>query len=60
MPEFYLIPKRLARKSPRLTSMVKSVEAVAFRAIFWSMRRLSVENALRLSGFTFGLIGPTD
>ena len=58
MPEFYLIPKRLARKSPRLTSMVKSVEAVSFRAIFWLMRRLSVENALRLSGFTFGLIGP--
>jgi len=58
VPEFYLIPKRLARKSPRLTAAVKSVEAVSFRGIFWLMRRLSVENALRLSGFTFGLIGP--
>lgn len=58
MPEFYLIPKRLARKTPFLTAFAKSVEAVAFRSIFWFMRKLSVDHALRLSAFAFGAIGP--
>ena len=58
MPEFYLIPKRLARKAPLLTSVVRSVEAAVFRSTFWLLRKLSVDNALRLSGFVFSLLGP--
>ena len=58
MPEFYLIPKRLARKAPLLAAVAKSVEAVAFRLTFWCMRKLSLDHALQLSAFAFGLIGP--
>ena len=55
MPEFYLIPKRLARKAPALSSAAQWVEAAVFRFIFWLMRKLSLGLALRLSAFTFGL-----
>ena len=55
MPEFYLIPKRLARKAPFLASSAQWVEAAVFRFIFWLMRKLSLGLALRLSAFTFGL-----
>jgi KDO2-lipid IV(A) lauroyltransferase len=58
VPEFYLVPKRLARKAPLLASIAKSVEAVAFRSIFWFIRKLSVDRALRWSAFAFGLFGP--
>lgn len=58
MPEFYLIPKRFARKAPVVTAIVQSVEAFIFRSIFWLLRRLSVDQALRLSGFAFSLLGP--
>ena len=58
MPEFYLIPKRLARKAPIITSIVQSVEAVIFRATFWLIRRLGVDQALAFSGFVFSLVGP--
>jgi KDO2-lipid IV(A) lauroyltransferase len=58
VPEFYLIPKRLARKAPILTAIVQSVEAVIFRNTFRLIRRLSIDRALGLSGFVFGLIGP--
>lgn len=55
MPEFYLIPKRLARKAPVLASIAQWIEAAAFRFIFALMRKLTLEHALRLSAFTFGL-----
>ena len=58
MPEFYLVPKRLARKAPWLVSIAQSIEGLAFRFIFWLMRRLSLEHALGLSAFAFGLVGP--
>lgn len=58
MPQFYLIPKKLARKAPILASLVQWLEGLAFRAIFWIMRRLSVERACQLSAFAFGLVGP--
>ena len=58
MPEFYLIPKRLARKAPVLTAIVRAVEAVIFRATFWLIRKLGVDQALALSGFIFGLMSP--
>ncbi len=58
VPEFYLVPKKLARKAPVLARMAQTVEAWAFRFIFWLIQTLSLENALRLGGFTFALTGP--
>jgi len=58
VPEFYLVPKRLARKAPILVKITQWIEARVFRFIFWLMRRLSVEHALGLAGFAFGLVGP--
>ena len=58
MPQFYLIPKKLARKAPVLVSISQWFEALAFRFIFWIMRMLSVERASQLSAFAFGLVGP--
>ena len=58
MPQFYFIPKRLARKAPVLVTIAQALEAAGFRFIFWLMRWLSVEQARRLSAFAFGLAGP--
>jgi KDO2-lipid IV(A) lauroyltransferase len=58
VPQFYLIPKKLARKAPVLASIAQWLEALAFRFIFWLMRRLSLERASQLSAFAFGLVGP--
>ena len=58
MPEFYLVPKRLARKAPVLVAIAQRLEGAVFRFIFWFMRKLSVERALQLSAFVFGLAGP--
>lgn len=57
MPEFYLVPKKLARRAPALVRFVQRAEAVLFRSIFWLMRRLSVGRALQVSGFAFSLLG---
>ena len=54
MPEFYLIPKRLARKAPVLASIAQWIEALVFRFIFWAMRKLSLAHAVQLSAFSFG------
>lgn len=59
MPEFYLVPKRLARRAPLLAKLTHRLEAVVFRSLFWAIRRLSLENALRLSGAVFALLGRT-
>lgn len=58
MPQFYLIPKKLARKAPVLVTIAQWLEARAFAFIFWFMRWLSLEQASRLSAFAFGLVGP--
>lgn len=58
MPQFYLIPKKLARKAPVLVAVVQWLEARVFAVGFWLMRRLSLESATRLSAFAFGLVGP--
>jgi KDO2-lipid IV(A) lauroyltransferase len=58
VPEFYLLPKRLGRKAPLLSALAHRTEAAFFRVIFWLIRSLSVDRALQLSAFTFGLIGP--
>jgi KDO2-lipid IV(A) lauroyltransferase len=57
MPEFYLIPKRLARKAPFLVTIAQTFEAVAFRRFFWLMRKLRLERALQLSALIFGATG---
>ena len=55
MPEFYFVPKKLARKAPVLARIAQAVEASAFRFIFWLIHKLSLEHALTLAGFTFAL-----
>ncbi|MEZ5573564.1 MAG: hypothetical protein R3E64_16320, partial [Halioglobus sp.] len=57
MPEFYLIPKRLARKAPILVAIARRIEGAVFRSIFWVTRKLSIERALQLSGYAFRLLG---
>ena len=57
MPQFYLIPKRLARKAPFLVAIAQAVEAAGFRFVFWLIQLLSIENARRVSAFAFGLLG---
>lgn len=58
MPQFYLVPKNLARKAPVLEKLAQSFEAAAFRFIFWLIRRLSMRRANQLAAFAFGLTGP--
>lgn len=58
MPQFYLIPKKLARKAPFLVTIAQWLEARAFAFIFWFMRWLSLEQASRIAAFSFGLVGP--
>ena len=55
MPEFYFVPKKLARKAPALVRFAQSLEAAAFRFIFWLIRRLSLEHAMALAGAAFAL-----
>jgi len=55
VPEFYLVPKRLARKAPFVGALAQRIESALFRSVFWLMRKLSVERALRLSALVFGL-----
>ena len=55
MPEYYFVPKKLARKAQALGRIAQSIEAAAFRFIFWLIRRLSLEHALALSGAAFAL-----
>lgn len=58
MPEFYLVPKRLARKAPFLVSLAHRLEAAFFHGIFWLFRRLGINSALGISGTAFRLLGP--
>jgi KDO2-lipid IV(A) lauroyltransferase len=55
VPEFYLVPKRLARKAPALVAAARRLEAWLFRTVFWLVRRLSVERACQLAGWVFGM-----
>ncbi|MFV8817806.1 lysophospholipid acyltransferase family protein [Haliea sp. E17] len=58
MPEYYLIPKKLARKAPFLARMAQTCEAGLFRAVFWGLRRMSLESAYRFAGGVFSVVGP--
>ncbi|NND66151.1 MAG: lysophospholipid acyltransferase family protein [Halioglobus sp.] len=55
MPEFYFVPKKLARRAPLLAKLSQKLEGWAFGAIFALMQKLSVENAIKLAGFAFWL-----
>jgi KDO2-lipid IV(A) lauroyltransferase len=55
VPEFYLVPKRLARKAPVLVALAQRLEAAVFRFGFWLIRKLSIERALQWSAVVFGL-----
>ncbi len=57
MPEFYLVPKKLARKAPALARFSRRLEGGIFRSLFWLIRRLRLEHALALSGALFALLG---
>lgn len=57
MPEFYLVPKRLARRLPWLTRLAHRAEAGFFHGLFRLIRRLSLERALALCGTLFYLAG---
>jgi len=57
VPQFYLIPKRLARKAPILVTIVQWFEAAAFRFVFWIMRLLPIEYATAIAAGFFRLSG---
>ena len=58
MPQYYLIPKKLARAYPQLGKLSQWLEAQSFRFIFWFMGHLSPERASALSATAFSLLGP--
>jgi len=58
VPQFYLIPKRLARRAPVLVRIAQWLEALGFRLVFRLMRWLSLERATALAGSLFALVGP--
>jgi KDO2-lipid IV(A) lauroyltransferase len=58
VPQYYLIPKRVARAAPAISRAAQWLEAGAFRIAFWLLRRLSFERASGLAASLFALIGP--
>jgi KDO2-lipid IV(A) lauroyltransferase len=57
MPEFYLVPKKIAHKAPFLTALSHRIEAALFKGIFWLIRRLSLQTASKLAGGLFFILG---
>jgi KDO2-lipid IV(A) lauroyltransferase len=57
VPQYYLIPKQIARAYPTLGKFAQWMEAQLFRFIFWFMGRLSPQRAAALSAFVFGWVG---
>jgi len=58
VPEYYLVPKRAARRWPPLARAAKWLEARLFRGLFWLIDRLSPERASAWAAALFGAIGP--
>lgn len=58
MPQYYLIPKRLARAAPALERAAQWLEARGLQFVFWLMRKLSFKRASQLSASLFAAIGP--
>ena len=56
MPQYYLIPKRLARAYPLVGRLVQWLEAQAFRFVFWLMGSFSPERASALAASVFGFL----
>ncbi|MEP4486563.1 MAG: lysophospholipid acyltransferase family protein [Halioglobus sp.] len=58
MADTYLIPKKLARKSPRLVQWVQWFETKFFAGLFWVLHRASLESGSKIAGALFGVVGP--
>ena len=58
MAKFYLLPRSLATRFPRLARVAQSIEARSVRFLFWCMQRLSPERATRVARALFGIFGP--
>lgn len=58
MPEYYLVPKKVARAIPALGRASIWLEAQLFRFLFWFLGQLSVERASSVAAASLGLIGP--
>ena len=58
MAKFYLLPRSLAARFPRLARIVQIIEARSVQVLFWCMQRLSPERATGLARAVFGLFGP--
>lgn len=58
MPEYYLVPKKVARAVPVLGRALVRLEGQLFRLLFWALGQLSVERASSVAAAVVGLIGP--
>lgn len=58
MAQYYLIPKPLAQRFPRLGEIAQRAEAAVFAALFAAVHRLSPERATQLCARLFGFFGP--
>jgi KDO2-lipid IV(A) lauroyltransferase len=58
VPEYYLVPKKVARAVPLLGRALIWLEAQLFRFLFWVLGLLSVERASSVAAAIVGLIGP--
>ena len=58
MPEYYLVPRKVARAIPALGRASIWLEAQLFRLLFWIFEQLSVERASALAAGIVGLVGP--
>jgi KDO2-lipid IV(A) lauroyltransferase len=58
VPEYYLVPKKVARTVPALGRALISLEGQLFRFLFRALRQLSVERASSVAAAIVGLIGP--
>jgi len=58
VPEYYLVPKKVARAVPLLGRASIWLEAQLFRFLFWVLGQLSVERASSVAAAIVGLIGP--
>ena len=58
MPEYYLVPKKLARAVPAIGRAAVWLEARFFRSLFWIFNSLSVERASAVAAAVVGIVGP--
>ena len=55
--EFFLIPKRVARRVPALATAAKWLEGKLLLSVLWLIDRLSIESASKLGATLFGIMG---